>query len=65
MGREALLGRTNMRLLIGQQADRRLVRVIYARLGAAKEPGEKPKPLYLRDADAKPQAGFVLPRIQT
>lgn len=38
---------------------------IYARLGTAKEPGEKPKPLYLRDADAKPQAGFVLPRIRS
>jgi len=35
---------------------------VYARLAAGKEPGEKPKPLYLRDADAKPQAGFVLPR---
>jgi len=37
VGRKALLGRTNMRLLIGQQADRRLVRAIYARLGAAPE----------------------------
>ena len=35
----------------------------YATLGAAKQAGEKPKPLYLREADAKPQAGFVLPRI--
>ncbi|RTL98094.1 MAG: tRNA (adenosine(37)-N6)-threonylcarbamoyltransferase complex dimerization subunit type 1 TsaB [Hyphomicrobiales bacterium] len=34
----------------------------YARLASAKEPGEKPKPLYLRGADAKPQAGFNLPR---
>lgn len=34
----------------------------YARLAARKGPGEKPKPVYLRDADAKPQAGFVLPR---
>ena len=34
----------------------------YARLAAGKEPGEKPKPLYLRGADAKPQAGFILPR---
>jgi cation diffusion facilitator family transporter len=32
-----LLGRTNMRLLIGQQADRRLVRALYARLSAAPE----------------------------
>ncbi|MEQ1940963.1 tRNA (adenosine(37)-N6)-threonylcarbamoyltransferase complex dimerization subunit type 1 TsaB [Mesorhizobium sp. VNQ89] len=38
---------------------------VYARLGAAKAVGEKPKPLYLREADAKPQAGFVLPRIQS
>jgi len=35
---------------------------IYARLAAGKRPGEKPKPLYLREPDAKPQAGFVLPR---
>ena len=35
---------------------------IYAKLAARKGVGEKPKPLYLRDADAKPQAGFVLPR---
>ncbi|MFD9899865.1 tRNA (adenosine(37)-N6)-threonylcarbamoyltransferase complex dimerization subunit type 1 TsaB [Mesorhizobium sp. NPDC059025] len=34
----------------------------YARLAASKGPGEKPRPVYLRDADAKPQAGFVLPR---
>ncbi|AZO09912.1 MULTISPECIES: tRNA (adenosine(37)-N6)-threonylcarbamoyltransferase complex dimerization subunit type 1 TsaB [unclassified Mesorhizobium] len=34
----------------------------YARLAAARGPGEKPKPLYLRGADAKPQAGFILPR---
>lgn len=34
----------------------------FARLAAAKGPGEKPKPLYLRGADAKPQAGFILPR---
>jgi tRNA threonylcarbamoyl adenosine modification protein YeaZ len=38
---------------------------VYARLGAAKEAGDRPKPLYLRDADAKPQAGFVLPRIRS
>jgi tRNA threonylcarbamoyl adenosine modification protein YeaZ len=35
---------------------------VYARLGAEKGAGEKPKPVYLRAADAKPQAGFVLPR---
>lgn len=34
----------------------------YARLTASKAPGERPKPLYLREADAKPQAGFILPR---
>ncbi|TPK80546.1 tRNA (adenosine(37)-N6)-threonylcarbamoyltransferase complex dimerization subunit type 1 TsaB [Mesorhizobium sp. B2-4-18] len=34
----------------------------YARLAAAKGQGERPKPLYLRDADAKPQAGFILSR---
>lgn len=38
----------------------------YAALAAGrKEPGEKPRPLYLRGADAKPQAGFVLPRQAT
>lgn len=39
---------------------------IYARLGseklAATPAPEKPKPLYLRDADAKPQGSFALPR---
>lgn len=34
-----------------------------ARLAAAETPGEKPKPLYLRAPDAKPQAGFALSRI--
>ena len=34
----------------------------YARLAAAMPTGaDKPKPLYLRGADAKPQASFVLP----
>lgn len=36
----------------------------YARLAAAKEPDERPKPVYLRAPDAKPQAGFVLPKEQ-
>lgn len=35
----------------------------YARLAAAKGTGERPKPLYLRGADAKPQAGFILSRL--
>ena len=35
---------------------------VYARLAAAKGAGGKPSPVYLRAADAKPQAGFVLPR---
>jgi tRNA threonylcarbamoyl adenosine modification protein YeaZ len=35
----------------------------YARIAAERGPGrERPKPLYLREPDAKPQAGFVLPR---
>ncbi|TPM39113.1 tRNA (adenosine(37)-N6)-threonylcarbamoyltransferase complex dimerization subunit type 1 TsaB [Mesorhizobium sp. B2-3-4] len=34
----------------------------YARLAAAKGQGDRPKPLYLRGADAKPQAGFILSR---
>jgi tRNA threonylcarbamoyl adenosine modification protein YeaZ len=37
----------------------------YARLGAAKVVDERPRPLYLREADAKPQASFVLPRIRS
>ncbi|BCG68878.1 tRNA (adenosine(37)-N6)-threonylcarbamoyltransferase complex dimerization subunit type 1 TsaB [Mesorhizobium sp. 113-1-2] len=36
----------------------------YARLAAAKGQGERPKPLYLRGADAKPQAGFILSRLR-
>ena len=36
----------------------------YARLAAAKGSSERPKPLYLRGADAKPQAGFILSRQQ-
>ncbi|TIT24522.1 MAG: tRNA (adenosine(37)-N6)-threonylcarbamoyltransferase complex dimerization subunit type 1 TsaB [Mesorhizobium sp.] len=35
---------------------------VYAQLATAKDDGEKPKPLYLRGADAKPQAGFILSR---
>jgi tRNA threonylcarbamoyl adenosine modification protein YeaZ len=36
---------------------------VYARIAAAKgASGVKPSPLYLREPDAKPQAGFVLPR---
>ncbi|MFI0846363.1 tRNA (adenosine(37)-N6)-threonylcarbamoyltransferase complex dimerization subunit type 1 TsaB [Mesorhizobium sp. IMUNJ 23232] len=35
----------------------------YARIAAAKgASGGRPSPLYLREPDAKPQAGFVLPR---
>lgn len=33
-----------------------------ARLGAAKPVSEKPKPLYLRGPDARPQAGYAVPR---
>ncbi|UVK55032.1 tRNA (adenosine(37)-N6)-threonylcarbamoyltransferase complex dimerization subunit type 1 TsaB [Mesorhizobium sp. AR02] len=36
----------------------------YARLATAKGEGERPKPLYLRGADAKPQAGFILSRLR-
>jgi tRNA threonylcarbamoyl adenosine modification protein YeaZ len=36
---------------------------VYARLAAVKGAGDKPHPVYLRAADAKPQAGFVLPRV--
>lgn len=35
----------------------------YARLAAQRGfSGERPRPLYLRDADARPQQGFALPR---
>ncbi|MDE1996362.1 MAG: tRNA (adenosine(37)-N6)-threonylcarbamoyltransferase complex dimerization subunit type 1 TsaB [Rhizobiaceae bacterium] len=35
---------------------------LVARLGAAKPVGEKPKPLYLRGPDARPQAGYAVAR---
>ena len=35
---------------------------IVARLGAGKPAGEKPKPLYLRGPDARPQAGYAIAR---
>ncbi len=36
---------------------------VYARLAAARGAGAgRPRPLYLREPDAKPQAGFILPR---
>jgi len=36
---------------------------VYARVALAKGVGpERPRPLYLREPDAKPQAGFVVPR---
>jgi tRNA A37 threonylcarbamoyladenosine modification protein TsaB len=36
---------------------------VYARVAAKKRAnGEKPAPIYLREPDAKPQAGFILPR---
>ena len=39
---------------------------VYARVAFAKgADGGKPSPLYLREPDAKPQAGFVLPRRQS
>ncbi len=38
----------------------------YARIAAARGPAAaRPAPLYLREPDAKPQAGFVLPRTAT
>ncbi|WP_317992788.1 tRNA (adenosine(37)-N6)-threonylcarbamoyltransferase complex dimerization subunit type 1 TsaB [Bartonella gliris] len=36
--------------------------VSYAHLAANKQPQEHPRPLYLRNADAKQQTGFALPR---
>ncbi|MCT7374333.1 tRNA (adenosine(37)-N6)-threonylcarbamoyltransferase complex dimerization subunit type 1 TsaB [Chelativorans salis] len=35
--------------------------LFYARIAAGRPAGEKPKPLYLRAPDAKPQAAFALP----
>jgi tRNA threonylcarbamoyladenosine biosynthesis protein TsaB len=35
---------------------------VYARLAASRSPGEKPKPLYLRAPDARPQAHAILAR---
>ncbi|BCG76494.1 tRNA (adenosine(37)-N6)-threonylcarbamoyltransferase complex dimerization subunit type 1 TsaB [Mesorhizobium sp. 113-3-3] len=54
----ALVGRLSD---IGPQAPTADI-LTYARLAAAKGEGERPKPLYLRGADAKPQAGFILSR---
>ncbi|GAA4663362.1 tRNA (adenosine(37)-N6)-threonylcarbamoyltransferase complex dimerization subunit type 1 TsaB [Bartonella pachyuromydis] len=36
--------------------------VNYAHLAASKQPQNPPRPLYLRNADAKQQTGFALPR---
>lgn len=36
---------------------------VVARLGAAKPVSEKPKPLYLRGPDARPQAGYAVARL--
>lgn len=35
--------------------------LFYARLAARRGPGEKPKPLYLRPPDARPQSTYALP----
>jgi tRNA threonylcarbamoyladenosine biosynthesis protein TsaB len=35
---------------------------VYAEIAARATPGDAPKPLYLRGADAKPQTGSALPR---
>lgn len=37
----------------------------YARLASSRQPGDAPKPLYMRGPDAKPQIGFALPRKAT
>lgn len=34
----------------------------FAQMASLRQPGEAPKPLYLRGPDAKPQTGFALPR---
>ena len=59
---ELVRDRRDTLLAAGKTADI----AIYARCGAEKlaagEPPPKPKPLYLREADARPQEGFALPR---
>lgn len=59
---ELVRDRRDTLLAAGKTADI----AIYARCGAEKlaagAPPPKPKPLYLREADAKPQEGFALPR---
>ncbi|WP_159587731.1 tRNA (adenosine(37)-N6)-threonylcarbamoyltransferase complex dimerization subunit type 1 TsaB [Chelativorans xinjiangense] len=35
--------------------------LFYARIAARRPPGDKPKPLYLRAPDARPQGAFALP----
>lgn len=62
---EAVCEATCVSLDIGPRAATADV-LFYARLAALRnEPGEKPKPLYMRPPDAKPQAGFTLPRKAT
>ncbi|MDM9619307.1 tRNA (adenosine(37)-N6)-threonylcarbamoyltransferase complex dimerization subunit type 1 TsaB [Rhizobium sp. S96] len=47
----------------GEQANHFPISIV-ARLGAAADPSSgKPKPLYLRGPDAKPQAGFAIARV--
>ncbi len=59
---ELIRDRRDILLAAGKTADI----AIYARCGVEKlasgAPPAKPKPLYLREADAKPQEGFALPR---
>lgn len=55
----ALMGEAEVTGFEGATADI----AIYAQIAAGRgTPVERPKPLYLRAPDAKPQAGFVLPR---
>jgi len=59
-GTAAITGRMPGRTIVAKTATASIE--TYARLAANKPAGtEKPKPLYLRGADAKPQASFVLP----
>ncbi|HEV7253222.1 MAG TPA: tRNA (adenosine(37)-N6)-threonylcarbamoyltransferase complex dimerization subunit type 1 TsaB [Mesorhizobium sp.] len=51
----------DLALPVGPQAPTADI-AVFALLGAAKSVHGKPKPLYLRPPDAKPQAGFILPR---
>ena len=63
--RKVAAGLTPQPLAIGPEAATADI-ATYARIAATRGPAPRPPvPLYLREPDAKPQAGFVLPRTAT